>query len=51
MTPERWKRVREVLGHALELPDDRRGAYLDTECAGDAALRTEAESLLAASSR
>lgn len=49
MTPERWKRVREVLGYALELPDDRRAAYLDGECAGDVALRMEVESLLNAS--
>jgi eukaryotic-like serine/threonine-protein kinase len=47
MTPERWARVEEVLDAALEVPAGERVALLDRECAGDAALRHEVESLLA----
>ncbi len=41
-------RVEEILVEALHLAGADRGAYLDSACAGDAALRTEVESLLAA---
>ncbi len=46
MTPERWARIKEVLGAALEMPDGQRRAYLDEACATDAALRQEVERLL-----
>jgi serine/threonine protein kinase/tetratricopeptide (TPR) repeat protein len=46
MTPERWERIKEVLGAALELPADQRPVYLDQQCAGDVALRSEIELLL-----
>src|SRR5208282_359226 len=35
-----------VFAAALELPADKRGAYLDQACAGDAALRGQVEALL-----
>ena len=39
----------EVFNVALELPPGQRAAYLEQECAGDAALRKRVEELLAAS--
>jgi serine/threonine protein kinase len=46
-----WERIREILDSALQLPSDQRDAYLAEACAGDAALRSEVESLIAASAR
>lgn len=43
------RQVNEVFLGALELRPGDRAPYLDIECAGDAALRAEVESLLAAS--
>jgi hypothetical protein len=37
-----------ILNTALELPADKRAAYLDEVCAGDAALRRQVEALLGA---
>ena len=37
-----------ILDAALELPPERRAAYLDEACAGDSRLRSAAESMLAA---
>ena len=48
MTPEDWRRVREILELSLELAPDRRPAYLKDACAGNTALRQEVETLLAA---
>jgi eukaryotic-like serine/threonine-protein kinase len=48
MRPERWRQVDEILGAALEREGSQRSAFLDEACAGDAALRYEVESLLAA---
>jgi predicted Ser/Thr protein kinase len=44
-----WERIRDILDSALGLPPDLRDAYLTEVCAGDAALRAEVESLIAAS--
>ncbi len=46
VTPEQWQRI-ESLYHAAQAqnPEDR-DAFLDRECAGDAALRAEVASLL-----
>ncbi|HEX5387761.1 MAG TPA: tetratricopeptide repeat protein [Gemmatimonadales bacterium] len=44
----RWERVQDLLIAAIELPSGARGAYLDRECAGDAALRQEVTAMLAA---
>jgi eukaryotic-like serine/threonine-protein kinase len=48
MTPERWARMKEVFGAALETPESERGAYLESTCGGDAELRREIERLLTA---
>jgi serine/threonine-protein kinase len=48
MTPERWKRVKQLFASALERRAEERDAFLDEACAGDAPLRREVDSLLAA---
>ena len=47
MTPERWQRLKELFGGAVDLGDPERAAFLDEACAGDASLRAEVEVLLA----
>ena len=44
----RWQRARALFERCIELDQAARLALLDGECAGDAALRDEVESLLAA---
>lgn len=46
MTPEEWRKIKTVLETALELDPQARLNYLDSECAGKAAVRAEVESLL-----
>ena len=46
MTPERWQRIKQVAFAALELKQQERAAFLDTECAGDRGLRDSIEGLL-----
>lgn len=46
MKPDRWNVVQRVFLSALDLNEDDREAYLDRECAGDADLRAEVESLI-----
>ncbi len=48
---ERWREVDRVFEAALDRPPGERPAFLDTACAGDAALRREVERLLAADAR
>ena len=48
MTPERWKQIDYLLEAALELEPDQWSAFLEENCAGNAELRREVESLLAA---
>jgi serine/threonine protein kinase/tetratricopeptide (TPR) repeat protein len=48
LTPERWAQIKRILQEALELPSGERAAHVERECAGDALLRGEVESLLAA---
>ena len=43
----RWERVKELFEAAVELDPPERASLLDKECAGDAALRHEIDSLLA----
>jgi serine/threonine-protein kinase len=43
---ERWRRVDELFASALEREGAALQRYLDEECAGDAALRAEVESML-----
>jgi Tol biopolymer transport system component/serine/threonine protein kinase len=47
LSPERWRKVKDVVATCLELPSGDRAVYLDDSCAGDADLRSEVESLLA----
>jgi len=47
-SPHRWQAIEETLQRALDLAPERRPAFLDQACAGDAELRREVESLLAA---
>jgi serine/threonine protein kinase/formylglycine-generating enzyme required for sulfatase activity len=47
MTPERWQKIKRILDSALDLGPGERPAFLDRECEGDLALRTEVESLIA----
>ncbi|HYM24208.1 MAG TPA: protein kinase [Vicinamibacterales bacterium] len=46
MSDDRMRRVSEVIEGALALAPGLRAAYLDAECAGDAGLRAEVESLI-----
>jgi serine/threonine-protein kinase len=48
MTPERWQQVDQLFHSALEHEPEERAAFLDEACGGDAELRREVESLLAA---
>ena len=47
MKPERWNRIDQLLDAALELPPDKRAAFLDKACDGDEELRKEIDALLA----
>jgi eukaryotic-like serine/threonine-protein kinase len=46
MTPERWLQLKEIFQSALERNPAERSAFLRHACAGDAALRSEVESLI-----
>lgn len=47
MKADRWLQLKSMFQAALDVGPDRRAAFLDQACAGDAALRGEIESLLA----
>ena len=47
MEPARWNQIEALLQAALDLDPGARGAFLDAECRGDAALRRELDALLA----
>jgi Tol biopolymer transport system component/serine/threonine protein kinase len=47
LSPERWQRVKDVLGTCLGLAASERAAYLDSACGDDAEVRAEVESLMA----
>lgn len=51
MTPERWRRICQIRERMLDLPENRRSAFLHTECGQDADLRNEVESLIKAGAR
>ncbi len=51
MTREQWQNVRKILERALELDPAECAQYLDEACAGDAELRREIDSLLAANNQ
>ena len=48
MTPEEFRRVREVFEETLARPVAERRAFVESACGGDAALRGELERMLAA---
>lgn len=48
LDPDLWQRISTLTAAALEHPPDQRDAWLDEACAGDARLRQEVASLLAA---
>ena len=48
MDPERWRRVSDIAGRALEKDPSAVGAFLDRACGDDRALRAEVERILAA---
>ncbi len=48
MQTDRWEKVDELFGTALELAPDERATFLATVCAGDETLRAEVETLLLA---
>jgi serine/threonine-protein kinase len=47
-TPEEWARIERILDDVLELDPAARAAAIDRACAGDAKLRAQIESLVAA---
>jgi eukaryotic-like serine/threonine-protein kinase len=47
MGRERWQQIDTIFQAALELAPSERAAFLDDACRGDAALRSEVESLIA----
>jgi hypothetical protein len=51
MTPERWRRAKELFHEALERAPAERDRMLAEACAGDAELRAEVEALIAAHER
>lgn len=48
MTPENWKKVKNIVELAVELAPDERAAFVKAKCADNVTLRHEVESLLAA---
>ena len=51
MTSAEYARLKEIVAGALACSDSDRSAYLAAQCEGDATIRVEAESLLAAAIR
>ena len=51
MTPERWSRLEPLVDAALELPPERRRAYIDAVAAGDSTLAAELEHLIGLATR
>jgi tetratricopeptide (TPR) repeat protein/predicted Ser/Thr protein kinase len=47
MQPDRWQLVDRLFHAALEIPEDRRSAFLEESCSDDRALRGAVERLLA----
>jgi serine/threonine protein kinase/tetratricopeptide (TPR) repeat protein len=49
LTPERWRKIKEIFSLALEREPSERAAFLNEACKGDDWLRSEVESLLQSS--
>ena len=45
-TPQQWKKIKEIVGAALEREPAERAPFLEQACAHDASLRAEVDSLL-----
>src|SRR5262245_38100699 len=48
MNAKRWGQIKEIYDCALDLSREERESFLSSACAGDADIRREVESLLAA---
>jgi tetratricopeptide (TPR) repeat protein len=48
LTPETWRRLKQIVSDARERPPPACAAFLDAQCAGDAWLRREVDDLLRA---
>ncbi|HEX6187743.1 MAG TPA: protein kinase [Pyrinomonadaceae bacterium] len=48
MKAERFLQISPIFRQAVEIPPDERGAFLETACCGDAALRQDVELLISA---
>src|SRR5262245_39642377 len=48
MDAKQWRQIKEIYDRALDLSSEGRASFLSSACAGDADLRREVESLLAA---
>ena len=48
MTPERWQQVKEIFNSAIAQGPEERSSFISQACSGDAELRNEVESLIAA---
>ena len=46
MTPERWKKIKDVFTSAQEISLEQRESFLEKECGDDVELRREVEILL-----
>jgi eukaryotic-like serine/threonine-protein kinase len=46
MTPERWRRVKEIFQSAIQRAPGERAVFLESACDGDEVLRKEVESLI-----
>jgi serine/threonine protein kinase len=46
MTPERWEKIKGLLGTVLEVTPEKRTSYLDQSCANDEPLRRDVEVFL-----
>ena len=51
MPPERWEKIKDLVGRALAMSQSERDVFLKTEAAGDDQLRTEAEALISQKDR
>src|SRR5262249_9700281 len=51
MTPERYHRIGQLYHEALQVEPERRAAFLENRCSGDAALREEVERMLTSHER
>ena len=49
--PESWSRLEALFQHALDLPPEKRSAFLDEACRNDAALRQKLDSMIDATTR